>query len=80
MVVVTHEMKFAREAATRVVFMDGGVIVEEGSPEEIFTHPKEARTRRFLRRILDRESGVEEEAPAPIPAGSSLSGVLPNMA
>lgn len=80
MVVVTHEMKFAREAATRVVFMDGGVIVEEGSPEEIFTHPKEARTRRFLRRILDREPGVEEEAPAPIPAGSSLSGVLPNMA
>lgn len=54
MVVVTHEMKFAREAATRVVFMDGGVIVEEGSPEEIFTRPKEARTRQFLRRILDR--------------------------
>lgn len=67
MVVVTHEMKFAKEAASRVVFMDGGVIVEEGSPEQIFSHPKEARTRQFLRRILDRDG--EEAAPAnePIP-------------
>lgn len=80
MVVVTHEMKFAREAATRVVFMDGGVIVEEGSPEEIFTRPKEARTRQFLRRILDREPGVEEEAPEPVPAAGPISGVLPDMA
>ena len=80
MVVVTHEMKFAREAATRVVFMDGGVIVEEGSPEEIFTRPKEARTRQFLRRILDREPGVEEEAPEPVPVSGPIPGVLPDMA
>ena len=80
MVVVTHEMKFAREAATRVVFMDGGVIVEEGSPEEIFTRPKEARTRQFLRRILDREPGVEEEAPEPVPVAGPIPGVLPDMA
>jgi L-cystine transport system ATP-binding protein len=80
MVVVTHEMKFAREAATRVVFMDGGVIVEEGSPEEIFTRPKEARTRQFLRRILDREPGEVEETPEPIPVAAPIPGVLPNMA
>ncbi len=80
MVVVTHEMKFAREAATRVVFMDGGVIVEEGSPEEIFTRPKEARTRQFLRRILDREPGVEEKAPEPVPVAGPIPGVLPDMA
>lgn len=80
MVVVTHEMKFAREAATRVVFMDGGVIVEEGSPEEIFTRPKEARTRQFLRRILDREPGVEEEASEPVPVAGPIPGVLPDMA
>ena len=52
MVVVTHEMGFAREVANRVVFMDGGVIVEEGSPDEIFTRPKEARTQEFLSRVL----------------------------
>lgn len=52
MVVVTHEMSFAREAANRVIFMDGGVIVEEGTPEEIFTAPQEERTWQFLRRIM----------------------------
>lgn len=52
MVVVTHEMKFAEEVANKVIFMDGGVVVEEGSPEEIFHHPKEERTQQFLRRIL----------------------------
>lgn len=52
MVVVTHEMKFAEEAASRVIFMDGGVVVEEGTPGEIFHHPKEERTQQFLRRIL----------------------------
>ena len=57
MVVVTHEMKFAEEAASHVVFMEDGVIVEEGSASDIFEHPKEARTRQFLRRILDRASG-----------------------
>lgn len=55
MLVVTHEMGFAREVANRVVFMDGGVIVEEGPPEEIFTRPKEARTQEFLSRILQAD-------------------------
>ena len=48
MVVVTHEMSFARDAATRVLFMDEGVIVEEGTPEEIFQHPQNPRTVQFL--------------------------------
>ena len=48
MIVVTHEMQFAREVADQVVFMSGGVVVESGSPQEIFDHPKEERTREFL--------------------------------
>jgi polar amino acid transport system ATP-binding protein len=52
MVVVTHEMGFAREAADRVVMMDDGVIVEEGTPEEFFRSPREERTRQFLAKIL----------------------------
>ena len=52
MVCVTHEMGFAREVADRVIFMDGGVIVEEGTPEEIFGNPKEKRTQNFLNKVL----------------------------
>lgn len=52
MIVVTHEMTFARDVANKVVFMDGGVIVEEGAPEQIFTSPKEERTKAFLSRML----------------------------
>jgi polar amino acid transport system ATP-binding protein len=52
MIVVTHEMGFAREAADRVVMMDEGVIVEEGTPEHFFTAPTEERTKRFLSKIL----------------------------
>ena len=52
MVVVTHEMGFAREVATRVLFMDGGGIVEQGTPEEIFSNPKEERTKSFLSKVL----------------------------
>ena len=52
MVVVTHEMSFARDIASHVVFMDDGVIVEEGAPEEIFVHPQEERTKKFLSRML----------------------------
>ena len=52
MIVVTHEMSFAEEVADKVVFMDGGYIVEEGSPREIFYNPKEERTKKFLRRII----------------------------
>lgn len=51
MLVVTHEMGFAREVADRVVFMDQGVIVEEGTPEEMFENPKEERTKEFLKRV-----------------------------
>ncbi len=52
MIVVTHEMSFAEEAATQVVFMDGGVVVEKGTSREIFYTPKEERTKQFLRRVL----------------------------
>lgn len=52
MIVVTHEMSFAEEVATQVVFMDGGVVVEKGTSEDIFTRPKEERTKQFLRRVL----------------------------
>ena len=52
MVVVTHEMGFAREVADRVVFMDGGYIVEEGTPEEVFGNPKNKRTQDFLNKVL----------------------------
>ena len=52
MLVVTHEMGFAREVADRVIFVDGGYIVEENTPEEIFAHPREVRTKSFLDKIL----------------------------
>ena len=52
MVIVTHEMGFAREVADRVLFMDGGVIAEEGSPDEIFNHPKSERLQNFLSKVL----------------------------
>jgi ABC-type polar amino acid transport system ATPase subunit len=52
MVVVTHEMGFAREVASRILFMDGGVVVEEGPPAEFFAHPRHERTRQFLGKIL----------------------------
>ena len=52
MIVVTHEMGFARDVSSRVVFMDSGIILEEGSPEQIFTAPKNERTREFLSRYL----------------------------
>ena len=52
MVVVTHEMGFAREVGTRVLFMDGGRILEQGRPEEIFGHPRQDRTREFLSKVL----------------------------
>ena len=59
MLIVTHEMQFARNVASHVIFMDQGLVVEEGRPKEIFESPREARTRQFLQFIMDRE------APAP---------------
>ena len=52
MIVVTHEMGFAREVGTRILFMDGGKIAEKGTPEEIFTNPKNPRTKEFLSKVL----------------------------
>ena len=56
MIVVTHEIDFALDIATKVVFMDGGLIVEQGMPDEVISHPKEERTRQFLRRLLPETS------------------------
>ena len=52
MILATHEMGFARELADKVCFLDGGVILEEGPPEVLFTSPKETRTQAFLQRVL----------------------------
>ena len=52
MVVVTHEMGFAREVASRVLFMDGGYVLEEGTPDEVFSNPKNERTKEFLSKVL----------------------------
>jgi polar amino acid transport system ATP-binding protein len=54
MIVVTHEMQFARDMADRVVFFDGGVVAESGPPDELFSCPKNERTREFLRRVSTR--------------------------
>ena len=61
MLVVTHEMAFAREVASRVVFMDDGLIVESGPPAEVFGAPREERTREFLRRVLEPTHVSETE-------------------
>lgn len=53
MIIVTHEMNFAREVSDRVIFMDGGLVVEDADPETIFTNPKEMRTQEFLKRVLN---------------------------
>ncbi|MET7709563.1 amino acid ABC transporter ATP-binding protein [Micromonospora sp. NPDC005413] len=75
MMVVTHEMAFARDVADRVVFMDGGVVVEQGPPQEVLGAPKHERTRAFLSRVLDpthvAQLGQPEQSPEP-PAAPSL--------
>jgi ABC-type polar amino acid transport system ATPase subunit len=60
MMVVTHEMQFAREVGDRVVFMDEGRIVEEGPPSEVLDQPREERTRQFLRRTLQLPDSLDE--------------------
>ena len=55
MLVVTHEMSFAKDVANKVIFMDRGVVVEEGTPKEIFVSPKEERTQQFLKRVLPED-------------------------
>ncbi|WP_328702835.1 amino acid ABC transporter ATP-binding protein [Arenibaculum pallidiluteum] len=74
MIAVTHEMAFARDVADRVVFMDGGVIVEQGTPEQIFGAPREARTRAFLRKFLEQGDG---HGPAGAPEPSPTSDFVP---
>ncbi len=56
MIVVTHEMSFAQDIANQVIFMDGGVIVEKGTPHEVFSHPKNERTKQFLARVLPQDT------------------------
>ncbi|MFD0692965.1 amino acid ABC transporter ATP-binding protein [Paenibacillus sp. GCM10027628] len=58
MIIVTHEVGFARDVSSHVVFMDGGVIVEEGQPEELFVRPREERTKQFLKRVTPEWSYV----------------------
>ncbi|MEG1841047.1 MAG: hypothetical protein RR213_07300, partial [Raoultibacter sp.] len=73
MIVVTHEMSFARDVASNVIFMDGGVIVEQGTPQEIFDNPKEERTKQFLKRILLADDAQAEMAEARIKAKAAQS-------
>ena len=54
MIIVTHEMAFARDVADQIIFMDGGLIVEQGDPKEVINHPKEERTRQFLSRFAEK--------------------------
>ena len=56
MIVVTHEMAFARDVADRLIFMDGGVIVEQGSPEQVFENPQQERTKEFLQSYRETSS------------------------
>ncbi len=66
MMVVTHEMAFAREVADRVIFMDDGVIVEEGHPDQVIGNPQQERTRTFLQRVLNPTHAHPEEPDVPI--------------
>ena len=59
MVIVTHEMAFARDVADRVIFMDGGYIIEQGDPKEVIEHPKEERTKQFLARFAQNQDWVK---------------------
>src|SRR5262252_10480228 len=76
MIVVTHELDFAREVGDRVIFMDGGRIVEEGRPDVVFAQPKEERTRAFLRRLLRASAATAADdnnaAPAPVEASHAI--------
>lgn len=61
MVIVTHEMKFARDVSTRIFYMDKGILYEEGTPEQIFEHPKKELTRRFIRRLKVLEKEIDSK-------------------
>jgi polar amino acid transport system ATP-binding protein len=74
MVVVTHEMSFAREVADKVVFMDGGVVVEQGDPKQVINNPQHARTRSFLSRMRQEEEAGHVGALAVEPTSDELDG------
>jgi polar amino acid transport system ATP-binding protein len=74
MLVVTHEMQFAREVGTRVVFMDGGRIVEEAPPDQLFNNPRQERTREFLRRVASRNTAPEPVTVIPLRRDSGGEG------
>ena len=54
MIIVTHEMTFARDVSDQVIFMDNGIVLEKGTPEDVFEHPKEERTKQFLGKISEK--------------------------
>jgi len=62
MIVVTHEMAFARDVADRVIFMDGGMIVEAGDPKEFFSNPQHERSKAFLKRLLSNGEDTKDAA------------------
>ena len=70
MLVVTHELEFAREVAHQVAFVDGGRIVEHGPPAEVLAHPREERTRQFLTRLLRRPGGTGDPGGTGGPGGT----------
>jgi ABC-type polar amino acid transport system ATPase subunit len=61
MIIVTHEVRFARDVADRVVFMDGGMVIEQGPPTQVLNNPEHERTRRFLR-LVEQVEEAEEAA------------------
>jgi polar amino acid transport system ATP-binding protein len=77
MIVVTHEMGFARDVASRCIFMDEGVFVEEDTPEHLFFHPQHERTKSFLRHILPKRGDSEERVAGGAPLGMGDEATLP---
>ncbi|QKE84060.1 amino acid ABC transporter ATP-binding protein [Arthrobacter sp. NEB 688] len=77
MIVVTHEMGFAREVADRVVFMDGGVVVEEGPPSQVIGNPQHGRTRAFLSRMRQEEEAHAQAVTEAVTAGVAALGDVP---
>ena len=74
MIVVTHEMSFARDVADRVVFMDAGVVVEQGDPRQVISNPQHARTKSFLSRMRQEEEAGHVGALAVEPTSEELEG------
>jgi polar amino acid transport system permease protein len=79
MIIVTHEVRFAREVADRVIFMDEGLVVEEGPPEQVLDHPRQERTQRFLRMVTQTDASAAAESCAAADPSPTISqaGVVP---